>query len=617
MRPISLVLSDFRAAWKLRQALIAIHVVILVLLSAIFVPVIGLVLQLVLSFSGQAALTDQDIARFLLTPVGFIGGLGVVSLVITAAVLDVAMMAIAFVRHHQDPITTLRISLGFLARNLPKMIAFSLALMLRILLILLPFAIAAGAIAYVLLDEFDINYYLTVHPPEFVRAAALGAVLGLGLAAVLLSKLASWVIALPLALVQGKTINQAFRESAKLMAGQRLKVIAQLVVWALLRGLAMLAVAFVFGGLIAVVPDLLGSNLRVTVTLSLTFLAIWTIVGAIWTAITAGALTRLIMRIFQASTKHEFAGDAISRNRAALKISTPIWLGAACALIIGGFVVGGNVLSKIGEDQTVEIIAHRGAAGAKPENTMAAVNKAIEDKTDWVEIDVQETADDAIVVAHDSDFMKTAGNPLKVWDATLPDLAKIDIGSWYGPEYSDERTPLLRDVLLAAKGKAKVLIELKYYGHDKDLENHVAALVEETGMTDSIAIMSLKYGAVQKMQKIRPGWTTGVLAATAVGNLSGLDADFLAVNTGQVSLNLIKKAHDSGKKVYAWTVNDPLTMSRMISMGVDGLITDEPALARHVIAQRNELNTGQKFLLWLVDRFDIGNLTRVADPSDA
>lgn len=617
MRPFSLVLNDFRTAWQLRQSLVAIHLVVLLLTSAIVVPLIGLTLQLVLSFSGQTALTDQDIARFLLTPMGAIGGLAVVSLVVTAAVLDVAMMATALVRHHQDPITALRLSLGFVFRNLPKMISFSLALLLRVLLIILPFLAVGGALFFWMLDDFDINYYLTARPPEFIQMAVVGAVLALVLFAVLLAKLASWAIALPLALVQDRTATQAFRESAKLLSGQRWQVIAQLAIWAGLRGLLMVSTAAVFGVLITKLPDLLGSSLRVTVALSLAFLVIWSIVGAVLTAITAGALTALILRVFKSATQHEFAEQRASLGGAAFRVSPPVWLALACVLIAIGFGVGGNVLSKISSDQNVEIIAHRGAAGARPENTMAAVIKAIEDQTDWVEIDVQETADDFIVVAHDSDFMKTAAIPLKVWDATLPDLAEIDIGSWYAPEYAAERTPLLRDVLLAAKGKANVLIELKYYGHDKDLENRVAALVQETGMTDSVAIMSLKYGAIQKMQKIRPDWTTGVLAATAVGDLSGLHADFLAVNTGQVSLQMIEDAHAADKKVYVWTVNDPLTMSRMISMGVDGLITDEPALARRVMTQRNALNTGQKFLLWLIDRFDIGNLTRVADPSDA
>ena len=78
---------------------------------------------------------------------------------------------------------------------------------------------------------------------------------------------------------------------------------------------------------------------------------------------------------------------------------------------------------------------------------MAAIERAIEDGADFVEIDVQETADGAVVVAHDSDFMKLAGVNLKIWDATMADLQEIDVGSWFSPEFKDERVPTLGQVL--------------------------------------------------------------------------------------------------------------------------------------------------------------------------
>jgi glycerophosphoryl diester phosphodiesterase len=213
--------------------------------------------------------------------------------------------------------------------------------------------------------------------------------------------------------------------------------------------------------------------------------------------------------------------------------------------------------------------------------------------------------------------MKLGGVDLKVWDATMTDVAEIDIGSWFDPSYSNERTPTLREALQAVKGRSKVIIELKYYGNDVDLEASVAAIVEELEMASDVAIMSLKIDGVRKMQALRPDWRHGILAATAIGDLAALDANFLAVNTGQASLQLIRRAHQQEKQVYVWTVDDPLTMSRMISMGVDGLITNEPALARQVMEAVNELTTYERLALWLTDRFRIDSFTLVADESDA
>ena len=162
-----------------------------------------------------------------------------------------------------------------------------------------------------------------------------------------------------------------------------------------------------------------------------------------------------------------------------------------------------------------------------------------------------------------------------------------------------------------------MLIELKYYGHDDRLEERVAELVEETGMADDVMIMSLKRTGIAKMRSLRPDWPMGILAARAIGDLSALDADFLAVNTGQLSGHLLRRAHGSGKKVHVWTVDDPRAMSRMISMGVDGLITNDPALARRVMTQRAALSLPERLLVWLSDRFRLDSLDLVADRSDA
>ena len=188
--------------------------------------------------------------------------------------------------------------------------------------------------------------------------------------------------------------------------------------------------------------------------------------------------------------------------------------GVVIAVLTGRWLING-----IQTDDDITIIAHRGAAGKAPENTLASIHQAIEDKADWIEIDVQETADGDIVVMHDSDFMKLAGNKLKIRDATLPLLADIDIGSWYDSSFSQERVPTLKQVLDTSRGKAKVVIELKYYGHDKHLEQRVVDIVENAGMVDETAIMSLKYDAVKKMRALRPDWKIGLLSATAIGDL--------------------------------------------------------------------------------------------------
>ena len=146
---------------------------------------------------------------------------------------------------------------------------------------------------------------------------------------------------------------------------------------------------------------------------------------------------------------------------------------AVIAALIGGFLV-----DSIHLDDDIIVMAHRGSAGAAPENTLASIKRAIDDNADFVEIDVQETSDGEIVVIHDSDLMKVGNTNLKIWDATYEQLQDIDVGSWFSPEFSGERVPRLQQVLSLCKDKVRVNIELKYYGHDKRLEERVVEIVE-------------------------------------------------------------------------------------------------------------------------------------------
>ncbi|MCG8584038.1 MAG: hypothetical protein MI757_04920, partial [Pirellulales bacterium] len=242
---------------------------------------------------------------------------------------------------------------------------------------------------------------------------------------------------------------------------------------------------------------------------------------------------------------------------------------------------------------------------AAPENTMAAVKLAIEDKADWVEIDVQESADGVVLVVHDSDLKKVGGSAKKIWEATAEELRSVDIGSWFDPKFANERVPTLEEVLIECKGKIGVNIELKHYGHAEALEQRVIDLVEKHGMQDEVILMSLKHDSIVKAKDLKPDWKIGLLAAATIGDLTQLDADFLAVNSGMATRPFVCRAHDNKQEVYVWTLNDALTMSVMFGKGIDAVITDKPALARKVLAHRAELSTVERVLLELALLFGL------------
>jgi glycerophosphoryl diester phosphodiesterase len=126
-------------------------------------------------------------------------------------------------------------------------------------------------------------------------------------------------------------------------------------------------------------------------------------------------------------------------------------------------------------------------------------------------------------------------------------------------------------------------------------------------------IMSLKYGSIQKVRALRPQWIVGLLTAVSLGDLTRVDADFLAVGTGVATQGFVNLAQSRGKDVQVWTVNDPIVMSTMISRGVNSLITDKPALAREVLQQRATLSSMERLLLELAILFGSPSSSTIDD----
>ncbi len=521
-----------------------------------------------------------------------------IALLVTVLVFEQAsMMAICAGRMQGMHISTLS-ALIFTGKHARRIYLFSLRLVIRILGITLPFLAAAAAVAWFLLTDFDINYYLSEQPPAFLAAVISIGLLLLTMTLILGRHLLSWSLALPLILFTATSPANSFAQSKQLTHSHKKTILVTLGSWAL--------AAFLFGFMLLGIFQLLATQLVPLFFNSITILVVvlggmiaaWALVNLLLTTLTGGSFSCITLRLYT-HCGAELKTDQLqeSEQRRPWQITPSKLALAMLGATIIAVLVGFWLLDGVQTEDNVMVIAHRGAAGKAPENTMAAFFQAMDDGTDWLEIDVQETADGQVVVVHDSDFMKLAGVDTKVWDGTLQQLQKIDVGSWFAPEFAGEHIPTLEQVLEAARGRAKVLIELKYYGYDQQLEQRVAEIVEKTDMVKNVALMSLKYEGVQKFQTLRPDWNVGLLLSKAMGNITNLDVDFLAVNMVMASSGFIRRAHAAGKKVFVWTVNDSVSMSQMISIGVDGLITDEPELARTVLIQRQDLSSVERLLI--------------------
>ena len=593
--------NDFRRTWPqlLLTDLLARTIVMVVL-----TPMVGLLIKLFLLQTDDGVLSDTDIILFLLHPLGITALIIVCSVSLGVLFAQQSVLMVVGFGAVEDRRVTWLDSMRYVTRYAFELVKLAGHVIVRLLLISAPFLAGVGGVYLLLLNKHDINFYLADKPPEFWWAIAIAGLLMMIMAVIVLKKCSSWIITMPLILFQGNRARQALRESARKLVVFGWKMALLLASWlagvALLSGLVTFLVGLIGNVLI---PDLGGNFAIIAIGLGITLMLAG--LGNLAIAILSTALfPLLIVRLYQSLAgpgrlDPELAARGSLGEKASLHIPGKAIIGlsaAALALIIlGGYAVSRS----IDEEAKIEIIAHRGASGTAPENTMASFQRAIVDNADWIELDVQENADDVIVVAHDSDFLKVARSNLKVWDATNENLRDLDIGSWYAPEYSNQRVPTLRQALELAKDKLGVVIELKYYGHDRNLESRVADIVEQTGMEADIMVMSLKIDGLRKVAALRPAWTRGLLNTASIGDLTRLDLDFLALNSRAASATMIHRAHKQGMKVYVWTINDPVQMSVMMSRGIDGIITDEPALARQVMELRKQLSPFGRLVVWI------------------
>lgn len=595
---------DFARSWK---ELAVADVAWRIAAFAALTPGTLLLMRWAVTRKGGGVVADTEIATALLTTLP-----GLVVLVFGGAVLAgitaleaACLMAIGLAAAEGKRLDARRALLFALSRA-PRVVALTAHVIVRLAAGALPFA-AGGVFAWlVFLRAHDINFYLSKKPPAFWAAAALVGLLAAAAVVLLLRAAARWAWALPLVLFEGVLPRRALGESRRRSTGDSPVILLALGAWLAL-GLALLsATAWLPAALgRAVAPQLAGS-LAGIVAFVAGLAAFWGLLALAAGIVNASLFSLVLLRLYLALGEPQAPRvpgvTADEAPEVALRTRRHLLASAAAVAFLAVVAVTLFAAAPARTSRPVAVIAHRGASIEAPENTLAAFRLAIDQRTDQVELDVQESRDGEVVVVHDSDLMKLGGDATKVWDADAALLRSVDVGSRTGPQFASERVPTLAEALATCKGRAKVIVELKSYGHAVRLEERVVEIVEAAGMAGDCAFMSLDHAMVRKLKELRPSWRVGVLAAKAIGDLTRIGADFVAVEKKMATHRFVRIAHRAGQEVYVWTVDDPAWMLAMTSRGVDGLITNRPALARAAIARRAEMSEAQRVLVALLVR---------------
>ncbi len=237
---------------------------------------------------------------------------------------------------------------------------------------------------------------------------------------------------------------------------------------------------------------------------------------------------------------------------------------------------------------TIRVTSHRGYSYEVPENTLPAVEKAIEELADYVEVDVRLTKDGELVLLHDDNLRRTTGVDKKIWDATYAETASLDAGSWKNKAYTGVKIPTLREVFELCKGKVNLNLDLKYRYASEGLVEKVVALIEEYDMEWQCVISSTSFTALQNVKALNPDIRTGYIAYQIYqGYFKDNNIDFFSVKTNLVTKTLCNEVHKSGKELHVWTVNSKNELERVKRLGVDNVITDDPSYAKEILYQED------------------------------
>ena len=232
------------------------------------------------------------------------------------------------------------------------------------------------------------------------------------------------------------------------------------------------------------------------------------------------------------------------------------------------------------------IFAHRGASKYAPENTIAAFDLAVEQGIHAFELDTMLSRDGTPVVIHDREMCRTTGKPGRVDELMVDTIKRLDAGIWFSPDFKGEKIPLLKEVLIHFKKNILINIELKNMHSPCDpLPDVVLDMVLDLHMEENVLLSSFLPDNLRRLRKRSKKVKVALLCSRGlIGRLCGsrlfygLSPDFIHPHKSSIQEALIRKEHDRGRRINTWTVDDKDIANRLISMGVDGLITNDPKL---------------------------------------
>lgn len=393
-----------------------------------------------------------------------------------------------------------------------------------------------------------------------------------------------WIFSINEMVLNRRSFRQACRVSINLQRGRKLRTVIYMIVWvAVFSLLASLAGGLVVGGLLLFTKYTSAGAAEAQHNFWFAFSRV-RMLGQILTAVFGMTLNFGLITVLYYHCRGDNLQDIRIRKKSRRSKLRGLTRLAVLFVLLTLYSEMRYYVYYPADSLTTQVVAHRAGSLFAPENTVAALKEAKNGGADMAEIDVQQTKDGELVVLHDTNLKRVTGYDCNIWDITWEEIQALYRKDGVDLLSEDNRIPTLEQMIAEAKGRIRLMIELKSNGHGSGMEEAVLSLIDRYDAAAQCVIASMDDAILKKVKELNPDIKTAYITAVAYGDFEGLkEADMFSIEATFATRGLISRLHGIGKPVYVWTVNNEEQMRRTLEAGADGIVTDNPYLASYVL----------------------------------
>lgn len=596
MSKFSKIKSEYRSISKSIPSLLKYQIITNLLLFGIIVPVFWSVSKILIESQGFVAVSNSALLEFLLSKHGFI----FITLVFIIIILGVLLEIFGFITisargiQLQDD-TSYWALVKYNFRYILKLFNSTGILLILYLALLVPLTGAGMTVSF--LNGIRIPPFIT----EWIFSNKIYTGLYIFIYILLFVIAIRWTFTFHFISIAGFDVKRSMKESAKMIKKNIFRIIATMLVFILMVLLIVVPITLLWLFLITTMIKHVGLTTDLGRILSMIMIFIQNAIIALSYLLIIPSQVYILTRMFYqfvsrdndlkyleheyphipTKTKMTFIDKILRRRKTliALFIFVIILLAVPTGLFFHEIFM---------EKSAIQIVGHRGGGVHAAENSLEGIQKAIDKKINWSEIDVQRAKDGVYILNHDDTFKRLAGVNLKASDMNYDEIKKLEIRNLNNPAMKNVSVPRLEEALDLAKDKIGLFIELKGKTADLKMVDDVVKMVKSRNMINQTVLVCFDYSLVTYIEDKYPEINSGFIYFLAIGDVSKLNGDYLILEEDAATDSVIDKIRSAGKKSVVWTVNTAESIDKSIRSYADAIITDQLDLAKKTLDEYNK-----------------------------